>query len=88
MICWMQRQKAIWIAGWKCDMDQVLYMQASIANMYMKKHKLTPKEFLKMDKKIDILGFIQEAYEPFHLMGDRGILREVEDYVKVKNLHL
>ena len=69
-------------------MDQVLYMQAGIANMYMKKHKLTPKEFLKLDKKLDILGFIQEAYEPFHLMGDKGILIEVEEYVRVKNLRL
>jgi len=67
-------------------MDQVLYMQAGIANMYMKKHKLSPKEFLKLDKKLDILGFIQEGYEPFHLMGDRGILGEVEDYISVKNI--
>ena len=66
-------------------MDQVLYMQAGIANMYMKKYKLSPKEFLKLDKKLNILGFIQEGYEPFHLMGDRGILSEVEKYVKSKN---
>ena len=65
-------------------MDQVLYMQAGIANMYMKKHKLSPKEFLKLDKKFDILGFIQEGYEPFHLMGDMGILKEVEEYVRSK----
>ena len=66
-------------------MDPVLYMQAGIANMYMKKHKLSPGEFLKLDKKCDILGFIQEGYEPFHLMGDKGILREVDKYVKAKN---
>ena len=65
-------------------MNQVLYMQAGIANMYMKKHKLTPGEFLKLDKKFDILGFIQEGYEPFHLMGDKGILNELEEYVKAK----
>ena len=62
-------------------MDQVLFMQAGIANMFMKKHRLSPKEFLKLDKKIDILGFIREGYEPFHLMGDNGILIEVEEYV-------
>ena len=65
-------------------MDQVLYMQTGIANMYMKKHKLSPKEFLKLDKKFDILGFIQEGYEPFHLMGDKGILNELDEYVKAK----
>ena len=66
-------------------MDQVLFLQAGISNMYMKKHKLSPKDFLKLDKKIDILGFLQEGYEPFHLMGDKGILREVEEYIKLKN---
>ena len=65
-------------------MDQVLFLQAGISNMYMKKHKLSPKEFLKLDKKIDILGFLQEGYEPFHLIGDKGILLEVEEYIKLK----
>ncbi|MCL2139326.1 MAG: DUF3791 domain-containing protein [Treponema sp.] len=65
-------------------MDQVLFMQAGIANMYMKKHGISPKEFLKLNKKFNILGFIREGYEPFHLMGDKGILSEVEGYVKEK----
>lgn len=63
-------------------MDQVLYMQAGTAAMYMREHKMTPKEFLELDKKLDILGFIREGYEPFHLMGDKGILKEVEEYVR------
>ena len=69
-------------------MDHVLYMQAGIVNMYMKKYKISPKEFLKLDRKLDILGFIQKGYEPFHLMGDRGILSEVEGYVRLKTSHL
>jgi len=62
-------------------MNQILYMQAGIANLYMKKRDLSPKEFLKLDKKIDILGFIREGYDVFHLMGDQGILDEIEEYV-------
>jgi hypothetical protein len=59
-------------------------MQAGIANMYMKKHGLTPKEFVELDRRLDILGFIHEGYEPFHLMGDKGILEEVEEYIRIK----
>ncbi|GBU22426.1 hypothetical protein R80B4_02335 [Fibrobacteres bacterium R8-0-B4] len=62
-------------------MNQILYMQAGIAILYMKKRNLSPKEFLKLDKKIDILGFIREGYDVFHLMGDQGILDEIEGYV-------
>jgi hypothetical protein len=67
-------------------MNQILFMQTGIANMYMKKHKLSPEEFLTLDKKFDILGFIREGYEPFHLMGDKGILSEVEEYVRTKSV--
>jgi len=63
-------------------MNQILYMQAGIANLYMKKRNLSPDEFLKLDKKIDILGFIREGYDVFHLMGDQGILDEIEEYVR------
>jgi hypothetical protein len=63
-------------------MNQILYMQAGIANLYMKKRDLSPDEFLKLDKKIDILGFIREGYGVFHLMGDQGILDEIEEYVR------
>lgn len=66
-------------------MNQILYMQAGIANLFMKKRNLSPKEFLKIDKKIDILGFIREGYDIFHLMGDDGILIEVEEYVRAKS---
>jgi hypothetical protein len=31
-----------------------------------------------MEKKYKILDFIEEGYEPFHLMGTEGILKEVE----------
>jgi hypothetical protein len=66
-------------------MDQILYMQAGIANLYMKKRKLSPMEFLKLDKKVDILGFIREGYDLFHLMGDKGILNEIDEYVCIKS---
>jgi hypothetical protein len=39
-------------------------------------------EFIKIDRKTDILTFIADAYEPFHLTGDPGILEEVDEYVR------
>jgi hypothetical protein len=62
----------------------VLYLQASIAKLYMKKHGLNVKEFLELDKKFDILGFLKIGYEPFHLTGDMGVLNEVEEYVALR----
>ena len=28
-----------------------------------------------------MLGFLRDGYEPFHLTGAEGVLREVEDYI-------
>jgi hypothetical protein len=39
-------------------------------------------EFIELDRKTDILHFIANAYEPFHLTGDPGILEEVDEYVR------
>jgi hypothetical protein len=59
-------------------MSPKVFMQAEIANAFMRKHKLTVKDFLVLDKKHNILQFIEKGYEPFHLMGNKGILKELE----------
>jgi hypothetical protein len=60
-------------------------MQAEIANLYMKKHNLTVQEFLELDKKFDLLDFIALSYEPFHLMGNQGILNEIQEWIEQGN---
>ena len=63
--------------------NQVVYLQFLVANQYMRKHNLTPQEFLELDEKSDLLGFLEDGYEPFHLTGVDGILDEVENYIGV-----
>ena len=64
------------------NFDHVLYMQIRVANLYCKAHGMTKDDFLKLDREVSLLQFIAEAYEPFHLTGDLGILEEVDDYVR------
>ena len=64
------------------NFDHVLYMQIRVANLYRKAHELSIDDFLKLDRQTDLLTFVADAYEPFHLMGDLGILEEVDDYVR------
>jgi hypothetical protein len=40
------------------------------------------EDFIKLDRKTGLLPFIADAYEPFHLTEDPGILEEVDDYVR------
>ena len=64
------------------NFDHVLYMQIRIANLYRKVHQMTISDFLRLDREMDLLPFIADAYEPFHLTGDFGIIEEVDDYVR------
>ncbi|MCL2322197.1 MAG: DUF3791 domain-containing protein [Oscillospiraceae bacterium] len=65
-------------------LDQILYMQVEMANLYMERHNLSPDEFLERDEKYNILEFIKEGYEPFHLTGNEGILMEIQDYIETQ----
>jgi hypothetical protein len=39
-------------------LNQILYLQAEIAHLYIKQHKLRPKAFLELDKKYGILDYL------------------------------
>ena len=62
-------------------LNQVLYLQTLITRLYMERHNLKPAEFLELDKKFEILKFLETGYEPFHLTGPQGVLNELEDYI-------
>jgi len=61
--------------------NPVSFLQAHISRLFMERHGLSPKDFLALDEKKDILGFLRLGYEPFHLTGDEGVLESLDDYV-------
>ena len=63
-------------------LNQVLYLQAEISHLYMKRHNISPAEFLEQEKKYEILKFLETGFEPFHLSGPEGVLNELEDYIQ------
>ena len=61
--------------------NDVAYYQVGIARKYMRRHNLTPLQFVEMDKLYHILHFLEIGYEPFHLTGDEGVLDELDGIV-------
>ena len=62
-------------------LNPVIYLQAHFARAFMKRHNMTPEEFIKLNKEKNILRFLRISYEPFHLTGDEGVLIELDNYV-------
>ena len=61
--------------------NPIVFLQIHISRLFMERHKLSPADFLALDEQKDILGFLRLGYEPFHLIGDEGILEELDSYV-------
>jgi hypothetical protein len=64
------------------EIDPVATMQTQIARLYRQRHNMSIREFLELDRKVNILGYIERGYEPFHLTGEEGILNEVDEYCR------
>jgi len=63
------------------EFNEVAYFQAGIARKYMRRHNLTPLQFVERDRLYNILRFLEIGYEPFHLTGDEGVLNELDEIV-------
>jgi len=61
--------------------NEVAYFQVGIARKYMRRHNLTPMQFVERDRRYNILHFLEIGYEPFHLTGDEGVLNELDEIV-------
>ena len=67
--------------NYKQIIDPVIFLQVHFSRLFMERRNLTPEEFLNLNKKKDIIGFLRDGYEPFHLTGDEGVLEELDSYV-------
>jgi hypothetical protein len=64
------------------ETDPVLFMQTQISRLYRQRHGIGIREFNDLNRKVNILGFIEIGYEPLHLTDEEGILDEVDDYCR------
>jgi len=61
--------------------NPIAFLQIHISRLFMERHGLSIEDFLKLDEKKDIIGFLRLGYESFHLTGDDGVLEELDEYV-------
>lgn len=69
-------------------LNQVAHLLTEIAHAYMRERNISHVEFIELDRKFNILSFIEGGYEPFHLTGTEGIIDELDDYIQLQRVHL
>ena len=55
-------------------------------HLLMEANGLTAEQFLELDTKYDILGYIDIAEDILHLHGDQGVLADLQDYIETRKL--
>jgi hypothetical protein len=68
-------------------LNQVAHLLTEITHTYMRQRGINPSEFCELDRKFNILNFIEIGYEPFHLTGTQGVIDEIDDYIHLQREH-
>ncbi len=61
--------------------NNTIYLMFHITECYTWKHNLTKEEFLELDKKCDILGYVSECPDVFDSLTDDEMMEEIDRYV-------
>ena len=60
---------------------EIYYMTSMV--FFLTKHwNKSSQEFVELDKKYEILSYLNDGYESFHLTGDVGVAEELEQYIR------
>lgn len=63
------------------QINNSIYLMNIIAELYMQKHKLSIPEFLDLNSKTGLLGFIYECSSVFDGLPPEEMLNEAEEYI-------
>ena len=63
------------------QINNSIYLMNIIAELYMQKHKLSIPEFLDLNSKTGLLGFISECSSVFDVLPPEEMLNEAEEYI-------
>lgn len=61
---------------------KIAWLQVSLSKYLMKRWNISTEEFIQVDNKYDILGYIRLYYEPLHITADKVIAEEIESYIR------
>ena len=64
--------------------EQILYMQTRLTRTAAEKWQKPLAEVIKVFTRYDVLEYIENCYEIFHVEGDEAIFEDIENYLSAK----
>lgn len=62
-------------------LNNTIFLMYLVTESYCKAHRITAREFLKLDKKYEILNYVSECPDIFDSMTEKEMVEEIEQYV-------
>lgn len=62
-------------------LNNTIFLMYLVTETYKKKHSLSSREFLALDKKYDILNYVSECPDIFDSMNKQEMVEEIDQYV-------
>lgn len=62
-------------------LNNTIFLMYLVTDNYCRAHHMTVKEFLDLDQKYDILGYVSECPDVFDSMTAEEMVEEIEQYV-------
>lgn len=67
---------------------QIVFMQARLLRMASEEWKVTIQNANDIFKKYNLLRFIEECFDVFHMEGDRAVFYEIQTLLKNKGVDI
>jgi hypothetical protein len=65
----------------KREKSDAIDIISHVIHKYMRKHGLSPEQFLEADEKYHIIDVLLAGYRVNHMTGDDGVLEELESHI-------
>lgn len=68
------------------EKQQIIYMQTRIIRLASEEWKKSMEEISEIFTGYNVLQYIEQCFDMFHMEGDEAILADIEEYLKNKGM--
>ena len=70
------------------EAEQILYMQVRLFRMFAELFNKTLRQTAELFERYNVLAFIKDGFEIFHVEGDEAVFQETKEFLESKGAAL